>query len=59
VKYGPGEGFSGRVSQYLEHHLEPGVYDFYLCGTQAMIRDVMLIIDSHFSGSLVYTEQFD
>jgi NAD(P)H-flavin reductase len=58
-QYSSGEGFSGRVTQYLERHLEPGAYDFYLCGKQEMIKDVMLIIDSHFSGSLVYTERFD
>jgi NAD(P)H-flavin reductase len=57
--YSSGEAFSGRVTQYLEHHLDPGVYDFYLCGKQAMIKDVMHIIDSYFSGSLVYTERFD
>jgi len=50
--------FQGRVSHYLAEHLIPGVYDFYLCGRQEMIRDVTLLADERFPGSLVYTEVF-
>jgi len=32
--------------------------DFYLCGRQDMIRDVTLLIDEEFQGSLVYSEVF-
>ena len=54
----PGTGVSGRVTQYLEEHLPPGNYRFYLCGGQEMIRDVIYLIDERFPGSLVYTEIF-
>ena len=50
--------FRGRVSHYLAEHLPPGVYDFYLCGRQEMIRDVTLLVDARFPGSLIYTEVF-
>jgi NAD(P)H-flavin reductase len=48
----------GRVSDYLEAHLPDGAYDFYLCGRQDMIRDVTLLVDEKFPGSLVYAETF-
>jgi len=50
--------FDGRVTDYLQKHLPPGNYDFYLCGGREMIRDVTLIVDELFEGSLVYTETF-
>lgn len=53
-----GNAFQGKVNKYLEQHLTPGAYDFYLCGRREMIRDVTLLIDSRFPGSLVYTELF-
>jgi ferredoxin-NADP reductase len=56
---GSGENvFRGRVSQYLAEHLPPHAYDFYLCGRQEMIRDVTLLVDERFPGSLIYTEVF-
>jgi benzoate/toluate 1,2-dioxygenase reductase subunit len=54
----PANAFQGKVTQYLEQHLAPQVYDFYLCGRREMIRDVTLLIDERFPGSLVYTELF-
>jgi ferredoxin-NADP reductase len=50
--------FDGRVTHYLKEHLPPSSYDFYLCGRQEMIRDVTLLVDEKFPGSLVYTETF-
>ncbi|UCG21483.1 MAG: hypothetical protein JSU80_02520 [Deltaproteobacteria bacterium] len=56
---GSGENvFRGRVSHYLAEHLAPNAYDFYLCGRQEMIRDVTLLVDEKFPGSLIYTEVF-
>jgi ferredoxin-NADP reductase len=52
------EDYAGRVTGYLETHLPPQAYDFYLCGRQEMIRDVTLLADERFQGSLVYTEIF-
>jgi NAD(P)H-flavin reductase len=51
-------GFDGRVTRYLKEYLPLNTYDFYLCGRQEMIRDVTLLVDEQFSGSLVYTETF-
>lgn len=50
------EGFSGRVTDFLETHFPVGSYDFYLCGRSEMIRDAILIVDDRFPGSYVYTE---
>jgi benzoate/toluate 1,2-dioxygenase reductase subunit len=55
---GSADAFKGRVTEYLEHHLPPTPYEFYLCGGREMIRDVTLLIDERFPGSLVYTELF-
>jgi NAD(P)H-flavin reductase len=54
----PAGGFQNRVTGYLQRHLPSGSYDFYLCGRGEMIRDVTLLIDDRFQGSLVYTEIF-
>jgi ferredoxin-NADP reductase len=52
------EFFHGRVTDFLETQLKAGAYDFYLCGREDMIRDVIWLVDDKFSGSLVYTEIF-
>ena len=52
------DAFHGRVTAYLAQQFTPGQYTFYLCGRQAMIRDVTHVVDERFSGSLVYTEIF-
>jgi ferredoxin-NADP reductase len=49
---------AGRVTGYIENHLPRRACDFYLCGRQDMIRDVTLLIDEGFRGSLVYAEAF-
>ncbi|MFZ0240523.1 MAG: FAD-binding oxidoreductase [Desulfobacterales bacterium] len=48
--------FRGRVTDYLAAHLEPGAYDFYLCGRGNMVRDATWIVDERFTGSMVYSE---
>ena len=50
--------FAGRVTDYLQRHLPPANYDFYLCGRREMIRDVTLLVDELFEDSFVYTETF-
>lgn len=50
--------FSGRVTDFLSRHLDPGRYDFYLCGRREMIRDVTWLVDERFGGSRVYSEIF-
>ncbi|WP_372680884.1 ferredoxin--NADP reductase [Desulfosarcina sp.] len=51
--------FAGRVTNYLEQHLKPDTYDFYLCGRGAMIRDVTAVIDQQFSASRLFIETYD
>jgi len=48
----------GKMVDLLTQHLQPGVYDFYLCGWQKMIRDVIYLADKQFPDSRVYTEVF-
>ncbi len=58
---GPGtvaNAFFGRVTDYLEGRLTPGVYDVYLCGRGEMIRDAIHILDQRCPGSHVYSEAF-
>ena len=50
--------FMGRVSDWAREHLSPQAYDFYLCGSREMIRDVTPLVDERFPGSLVLTEIF-
>jgi ferredoxin-NADP reductase len=50
--------FTGRVGDWVRDHLSPLAYDFYLCGSREMIRDVTLLADEKFPGSLVHTEIF-
>jgi len=50
--------FEGRVTDYLQRHLTPANYDFYLSGRREMIRDVTHLVDELFEGSLIYTETF-
>ena len=53
-----GKHFSGRVTDYLQRHLPPAGYDFYLCGRREMIRDVTWLVDEKFLNSRIYTETF-
>ncbi len=50
--------FYGRVTDYLEHRLPQGKYDFYLCGRGEMLRDATRIIDQRFDGARVFSELF-
>ncbi len=50
--------FHGRVTDYIARNLSAAQYDFYLCGRQEMIRDVMHLVDERFPGSFIYTEVF-
>jgi len=55
----PDNAFAGRVTHYLEQQLTQGVYDFYLCGRGAMIRDVTALIDQQFGDSRLFIETYD
>lgn len=49
---------SKKASEYLAKRLTPSDYDFYLCGEREMIRNVTLLVDERFPGSLLYREVF-
>ncbi|WP_310599580.1 FAD-binding oxidoreductase, partial [Desulfobulbus sp.] len=48
----------GRVTDYIERHLVPGVYDFYLCGSRSMITDVTLLLDRLCPDARIYSEAY-
>jgi benzoate/toluate 1,2-dioxygenase reductase component len=50
--------FHGRVIDFMRKELPRTEYDFYLCGRGEMVRDVTLLADEFFPGSLVYNEVF-
>jgi ferredoxin-NADP reductase len=50
--------YQGGVSVCLQEILPPKSYDFYLCGHRKMIRDVTLLVDEVYPGSLVYREVY-
>ena len=50
--------FQGHVADCIKTNLPRKLYDFYLCGHGEMIRNVTLMVDDLYSGSLVYTEVF-
>lgn len=50
--------FRGHVTGYVERHLQPGSYDFYLCGSRAMITDMTLLLDRHCPTARVFSEAY-
>ena len=51
--------YRGYVTEYLKTNLQPGIYDFYLCGSIAMIRDMTHLLDEHSSDVRIYSEAFN
>lgn len=52
------ELFRGRVTGFVERHLQPGNYDFYLCGSRTMITDMTLLLDRHCPSARVFSEAY-
>lgn len=50
--------YRGRVTDYLDRYLKPAAYDFYLCGSGAMIHDVTHFLDQYCPGTRIYSESF-
>ncbi|MGD9210141.1 MAG: FAD-binding oxidoreductase [Desulfobacteraceae bacterium] len=50
--------YSGNVGNYLSECLPKENYDFYVCGSSAMIRDVTHIIDRLFPDAYLFYEAF-
>jgi len=52
------ELFPGRVTGFLRERCPRGGHDFYLCGREEMVRDVIRLVDDRFPGARVYAEVF-
>jgi ferredoxin-NADP reductase len=50
--------FCGKAAECIKKDLAKAGYDFYLCGSEEMIRAVTLLADENYAGSLIYTEVF-
>ena len=48
----------GYVTHYVERHLQPGLYDFYLCGSRAMITDMTHLLDQRCPDARIYSEAY-
>jgi ferredoxin-NADP reductase len=48
----------GHVTEYIERFLQPGLYDFYLCGSRAMIHDMTLLLDQRCPDIRIYSEAY-
>jgi benzoate/toluate 1,2-dioxygenase reductase component len=48
----------GYVTEYANRHLQPGLYDFYLCGSRAMITDMTLLVDQRCPDARIYSEAY-
>jgi len=49
----------GYVTDYVDRFIKPGAYDFYLCGSRAMIHDMTHLLDQHYPETRIYSEAFD
>ena len=55
----PGSLFPGRVTVYIDAHLPPGEYDFYLCGSRPMLHDLTHLLDQRFPAARIYSEAYN
>lgn len=49
----------GYVTAWVEANLPAGAYDFYLCGSRAMIHDMTHLLDRSFADAVIYSEAYD
>jgi len=49
----------GYVTDYVDRYIKPGAYDFYLCGSRAMIHDMTHLLDRHYPETRIYSEAFN
>lgn len=50
--------YHGYVTRYIEENLSGGPFDFYLCGSMAMIRDLTHLLDRSHPASRIYSEAY-
>ena len=48
----------GYVTDYVKRTVQPGEYEFYLCGSRAMIHDMTHMLDEYFPGTMIYSEAY-
>lgn len=51
--------YQGYVTDYVDRYIKPGAYDFYLCGSRAMIHDMTHLLDQHYPETRIYSESFN
>ena len=51
--------FPGYVTTWVAANLPTGNYDFYLCGSRAMIHDMTHLLDRSFPDAVIYSEAYD
>ncbi len=51
-------GYHGHVTAYTRANLPSGLYDFYLCGSRAMIHDMTHLLDQYYPGTRIYSEAY-
>ena len=55
---GPPTLYRGYVTEYIRKYLLPGMYDFYLCGSRVMIRDMTHLLDQYYPGTRIFSEAY-
>lgn len=50
--------YHGYVTKYIKSNLKPGLYDFYLCGSRAMIREMTHYLDEYHPGVRMFSEAY-
>ena len=51
--------YYGYVTEYVRATFPQQDYEFYLCGSRAMIRDMTHLLDEHFPGTVIYSEAYN
>lgn len=50
--------YPGRVTGAVKRFLDPGRYDVYLCGSRAMITEMLLLLDEQCPEARIYSEAY-
>ena len=50
--------YRGYVTEYLQANLKDGPFDFYLCGSRVMIRDMTHFLDQRHPDTRIYSEAY-
>lgn len=50
--------YQGYVTDYVKATLPRGMYEFYLCGSRAMIHDMTHLLDEQYPDTVIYSEAY-